>query len=55
MLYLNVYFRQLKSDYPKKPGEFIMLDTGAKNISCYAFKSGVAGWCKVIDKFAQIN
>jgi len=38
--------RQLKSEYPKKPGEFIMLDTGAKNISCYAFKSGAAGWCK---------
>jgi hypothetical protein len=40
--------RKLGHEYPKKPGRYIILNTGSQNVSCYAFTSGEHGWCETV-------
>ena len=37
-------------EYPVVQGDYLMLDTGMVNTTCFPFASGPEGWCKVSTK-----
>jgi len=38
-----------KDDYPRRPGDVILLTDGTKNTTCYSFNKGEHGWCQAVE------
>jgi len=42
----QAFFNSRKSEYPRFQGDYLMLDTGILNTTCFSFDAGPSGWCK---------
>jgi len=42
----QAFFKSRKSEYPRFQGDYLMLDTGVLNTTCFSFDAGPSGWCK---------